>query len=82
MLGTLAHSQLGLKQPQDVKDRSMGEDYGDIQQDGKATELTMLDFAMDNAVGSGSYRVFPVGGSMAICAMDITYRHEIIGIFG
>jgi AraC-like DNA-binding protein len=41
------------------------------------TEPTMLDFAMDDAAGSGSCRVFPVGGSIAICDMDITYHHEI-----
>jgi AraC-like DNA-binding protein len=41
------------------------------------SEPDALDFTMDEAVGSGFCRVFPVGGSMAICTMDITYHHEI-----
>jgi AraC-like DNA-binding protein len=41
------------------------------------SELDMLNLTMDSAVGSGFCRVLPVGGSMAICTMDITYHHEI-----
>jgi AraC-like DNA-binding protein len=37
----------------------------------------MLDFTMDSTVGSGFCQVFPVGGSMAICIMDMTYHKEV-----